>query len=141
MPAAAKSSAPRRPVRRAAPATATKLSAASYLADNGTVKLDDVAATLRLSKGQLAESAGLRRDVLQKASRRDSPKAQSRMREMLEILQRVQDWAGSAAQALAWYRAEPLPAFGGRTAESLVQSGEAKAVRDYLDHVARGGYA
>jgi hypothetical protein len=60
---------------------------------------------------------------------------------MLEIVARVQDWAGSAGQAMAWYRAEPIPAFGGRTAESLVQSGDAKAVRNYLDHVARGGYA
>jgi uncharacterized protein (DUF2384 family) len=139
MPAVAKKPALRRKVK-AAPASA-KLSAAAYLSDNGAVKLEEVATLLRLSKGQLAESAGLKRDVLQKASRRESPKAQGRIREMLEILQRVQDWAGSAAQALAWYHAEPLPAFGGRTAESLVQSGDAKAVRDYLDHVARGGYA
>ena len=60
---------------------------------------------------------------------------------MLEILQRVQLWAGGPAQAMAWYRAEPIPAFGGRTAESLVKSGSASAVRDYLDHLATGGYA
>ena len=44
-------------------------------------------------------------------------------------------------RALAWYRAEPLAAFGGRTAESLVTDGKATAVRDYLDHVATGGFA
>jgi hypothetical protein len=60
---------------------------------------------------------------------------------MLEILGRVADWAGGAYQALAWYRAEPLPAFGGRTAEALVKEGKANAVRDYLDHVALGGFA
>jgi uncharacterized protein (DUF2384 family) len=113
----------------------------AYLDANGLVRIEETASTLRMSKAQLAETAGLDRAVLQKASRRDSPKAQSRLREMLEILQRVQDWAGSAGQAMAWYRAEPIPALGGRTAESLVQSGDAKAVRDYLDHVARGGYA
>jgi hypothetical protein len=42
---------------------------------------------------------------------------------------------------MAWYRAEPIPAFGGRTAEALVKAGEAAAVRDYLDHIAAGGYA
>ena len=42
---------------------------------------------------------------------------------------------------MAWYRAEPIPAFGGRTAESLVKDGKAAAVRDYLDGVALGGFA
>ena len=42
---------------------------------------------------------------------------------------------------MAWYRAEPMPAFGGRTAEALVKSGQAGAVRDYVDHLATGGYA
>ncbi len=42
---------------------------------------------------------------------------------------------------MAWYRAEPIPAFGGRTAEALVKSGSAGAVRDYVDHLATGGYA
>ena len=36
---------------------------------------------------------------------------------------------------------EPIPAFGGRTAEALVKSGNATAVRDYVDHLATGGYA
>ena len=53
----------------------------------------------------------------------------------------VQGWAGGPAQAMAWYRAEPIPAFGGRTAEALVKSGQANAVREYLDHLATGGYA
>src|SRR3546814_17385498 len=60
---------------------------------------------------------------------------------MLEIINLVQGWAGGAAQAMAWYRAEPIPAFGGRTAEALVKSGNATAVRDYVDQLAPGGYA
>jgi hypothetical protein len=47
----------------------------------------------------------------------------------------------SKEQAMAWYRAQPIPAFGGRTAEALVKEGKASAVRDYLDHVAVGGFA
>ena len=60
---------------------------------------------------------------------------------MNEILTRVSAWAGGPAQAMAWYRAEPIRAFGGRTAEQLVKSGEAGALRDYLDSIAIGGCA
>jgi len=63
------------------------------------------------------------------------------LREMLEIISRVSDWAGGKEQAMAWYRAQPLPAFGGRTAEALVKDGKTGAVRDYLDHMAVGGFA
>lgn len=120
---------------------ARRLSLPNLIAPNGTVKLEEAAETLHLSKAQLAETAGLAREVFQKASRRGSPKAQTRVREMLEIIALVQTWAGGPAQALAWYRAEPIPAFGGRTAEALVKSGQATAVRDYIDHLATGGYA
>jgi hypothetical protein len=117
------------------------LSIASFMDERGAVNVDDVADAFSMSKAQLAETAGLAREVFQKASRRDGPKAQSRVREMLEIISLVQAWAGGPAQAMAWYRAEPIPAFGGRTAEALVKSGHATAVRDYVDHLATGGYA
>lgn len=121
--------------------TARRLSLSTLLDAHGTVKVDDAAEAFRMTKAQLADTAGLAREVFQKATRRDSPKAQSRIREMLEIITLVQAWAGGPAQAMAWYRAEPIPAFGGRTAEALVKSGQATAVRDYVDHLATGGYA
>lgn len=118
-----------------------RFSVAGLMDARGAVDVDEVAEAFAMSKAQLAETAGLAREVFQKASRRDGPKAQGRVREMLEIINLVQDWAGGPAQAMAWYRAEPIPAFGGRTAEALVKSGQATAVRDYLDHLATGGYA
>lgn len=118
-----------------------RLSIASLMDERGAVKVDDVADAFAMSKAQLAETAGLAREVFQKASRRSGPKAQTRVREILEIISLVQGWAGGPAQAMAWYRAEPIPAFGGRTAEALVKSGQAVAVRDYVDHLATGGYA
>lgn len=118
-----------------------RLSITGLMDQGGTLDVEEVAQALGLTKAQLAETAGLARETLQKAGRRDGPKAQSRVREMLEILCRIQAWAGGPAQAVAWYRAEPIPAFGGRTAEALVKSGQATAVRDYLDHLATGGYA
>ena len=60
---------------------------------------------------------------------------------MAEILLRVSVWAGGREQAMAWYRAEPIPAFGGRTAEQLVKSGRAGPLRDYLNSIAMGGFA
>ncbi|OYU69754.1 MAG: XRE family transcriptional regulator [Alphaproteobacteria bacterium PA2] len=105
------------------------------------MKVDDLAEAFAMSRAQLADTAGLAREVFQKTRRRNGPKAQTRIREMLEIIYLVESWAGSAAQAMAWYRAEPIPAFGGRTAEALVKSGNAAAVRDYVDHLAEGGYA
>ena len=94
-----------------------------------------------LTKKQLAETIGLAPEALYKRGRRGAAKTQTRLREMAEILLRVSAWAGGREQAMAWYRAEPIPAFGGRTAEQLVKSGQAGALRDYLDSIAMGGFA
>jgi uncharacterized protein (DUF2384 family) len=107
----------------------------------GKLPVEDIAQSFGMSKAQLEETAGLSIDTLYRTNRAGSAKTQARLREMLEIVDRVSDWAGGKNQAMAWYRAEPIPEFGGRTAESLVKDGKATAVRDYLDHVALGGFA
>lgn len=94
-----------------------------------------------LTKKQLAETIGIAPEALYKRERLSATKTQTRLREMNEILTRVAGWAGGPAQAMAWYRAEPIPAFGGRTAEALVKSGQAGPLRDYLDSIALGGFA
>lgn len=109
--------------------------------DDGVLVPGRIADAFGLSTRQLAETIGLKREAFYKSARVRAPKTQARIREMLEIVARVSDWAGGKDQAMAWYRAQPIPAFGGRTAESLVKSGEASALRDYLDHVAMGGFA
>ena len=48
-------------------------------ASNGLLDLDQIVTSYGLTKGQLAETAGLRRDTLQKAARRDAAKTQSRV--------------------------------------------------------------
>jgi len=107
----------------------------------GQVSVDLIAERFGMSKSQLADTIGLKREAVYRAARLEAPKTQARATEMLEIIGRVVDWAGGEKQAIAWYRAEPIAAFGGRTAESLVKEGKATAVRDFLDHVARGGFA
>lgn len=112
-----------------------------FMEPSGMVVIDRVADRFGMSKSQFAETIGVRPAALHRAERASARKTQARATEMLEIIGRVADWAGGERQALAWYRAEPLPAFGGRTAEFLVKEGRAAAVRDYLDHVATGGFA
>ena len=114
---------------------------ANLMNHQGFVTVEKVAATFGMSKGQLAETIGLSREALYKLARLEAPKTQSRLKEMLEIVSRVSGWAGGKEQAMAWSRAQPIAAFGGRTAESLVKDGQAGALRDYLDHIALGGFA
>lgn len=111
------------------------------LLSDAVIGADEVADIFGISKSQLAETVGMNRETFYKHARSEAPKTQTRLREMLEILNRVSAWAGGRHQAMAWYRAQPIAAFGGRTAESLVKSGQATMLRDYLDHIALGGYA
>jgi uncharacterized protein (DUF2384 family) len=112
-----------------------------YTDARGVVDVSRMASGLFISRDQLAKTAGLPTTTVTKRERSLTAKPQSRLREMLEILARVEDWAGGEAQALAWYRAQPIPALDGRTAEALVQDGRAASVRNYLDHLALGGFA
>jgi hypothetical protein len=108
----------------------------------GPSKIVAAAGQLGVSRTQLLETAGVSsRGKSALARTKLDEAAQARVREMLEIVSRISKWAGGNEQAFAWYRAEPIPAFGSRTAESLVKEGKAAAVRDYLDHVAMGGFA
>jgi hypothetical protein len=102
---------------------------------------DLLASQFGVTKRDIAETAGLSVSATYRKSRAATPLSEARLAEMGEILRRVTGWAGGGRQALAWYRAEPIPAFGGRTAESIVKSGKASALRDYLDHLALGGFA
>lgn len=114
---------------------------ATFLDSKGHISVERVAKRFGMSKIQLAETIGLKPETVYRAARLEAPKTQTRATEMLEIVGRIADWAGGEKQAMAWYRAEPIAAFGGRTAESLVKEGKASAVRDYLDHVATGGFS
>ncbi len=115
--------------------------ATRYMDKAGVINVGRLAEALFVSRDQLAKTAGLATTTLRKKDRSTTARPQARLREMLEILDRVDDWAGGEAQALAWYRSQPIPALNGRTAEALVQSGDAALVRGYLDHLALGGFA
>ena len=65
----------------------------------------------------------------------------ARNRSSDQILDMASNLAGSRAKAENWYKAFPIPAFGGVTAEFLVDHGRAKEVRDYLNAVVLGEFA
>ena len=76
-----------------------------------------------------------------RTSRVRARKTQVRLRQMLEILNRVEAATGSPIAAYAWFRAESLPGFGGATPDQLVREGKAEHVHAYLNRIMAGGYA
>lgn len=112
-----------------------------FIRADGRVELSRILGELRITKPQLAASAGLSKDTIAKKGRLESGKSQARLRDFVEIMARVATWAGSFEQAFAWYRAQPIPSFGDRTAEDLVRAGQADLVKSYIARIAAGGYA
>lgn len=100
-----------------------------------------IARELRTTSEEVAASVGLGRDAVQRKERVRSDKTQRRLREMLEILNKVSPRFGSFLMAYAWYRSEPLPGFSGQTAMQLVRSGRSNEVLDYIDAIDAGIHA
>ena len=107
----------------------------------GLVEPDQLSLVLRVTKSELAAASGLSRDAVSKTRRLQAPATQARLREVAEIINRILPWCGSVPQAFAWYRSQPIPAFGDQTAEDLVRSGRSEHLKSYLAGIAVGGYA
>lgn len=109
--------------------------------DEGLFAPRKIADAFRTTSEEIARTAGLGRDAVQRKDRVRSDKTQRRLREMVEIVNKVEPRFGSALMAYAWYRSEPLPGFAGRTAMQLVRDGRADDVLDYIDAVDAGVHA
>ncbi|OYY80470.1 MAG: hypothetical protein B7Y61_15740, partial [Rhizobiales bacterium 35-66-30] len=79
--------------------------------------------------------------AVQRKDRVRSDKTQRRLREMVEVINKVEPRFGSTLMAYAWYRSEPLPGFSGQTAMQLVRNGRVDDVLDYVDAVDVGVHA
>jgi hypothetical protein len=121
------------------------LSSVSFLGDvigpDGGIEPGRFVLLLCITKTELAAATGLSRDAVFKHARVNARATQTRLRDVAEIIARVMPWAGSVAQAFAWYRAQSIPSFGDQTPEDLVKEGRAEAVKAYLSRIAVGGYA
>jgi len=110
-------------------------------ADQGIFAPHKIASAFRTTSEEVARSAGLGRDAVQRKERLRSDKTQRRLREMVEVITKTAPRFGSPLIAYAWYRSEPLAGFSGQTAMKLVQDGRAGDVLDYIDAVDAGVYA
>jgi hypothetical protein len=109
--------------------------------EQGYISPTELAKTLHTTTQSIAAHAGISVSTITKKERVLSVKTQQKLRDVIEILTKAAYWSGSIFQAFAWYISEPIPAFGGLTAENLVVNGDAKIVKVYLEQLALGGYA
>lgn len=110
-------------------------------AEGGQFEPRKIAVALRTTAEEIGLTVGLGKDAMQRRTRVQSDKTQRRLRELVEILNKVEPRFGSELMAYAWYRSEPLPGFDGRTAMQLVQEGKAQQVLEYIDAVDAGVFA
>ena len=109
--------------------------------DNGIFAPRKIADALRTTSEEVARTVGLGKDAIQRKDRIRSDKTQRRLREMIEIINKVEPRFGSPLIAYAWYRSEALSGFSGQTAMQLVRNGRANEVLDYIDAVDAGIHA
>lgn len=83
-----------------------------------------VANALRTTNAEMVSTLGLAKDALTRASQVGAKKTQVRLRQMLEVLNRVEDDTGSLLAAYAWFRGQPLPGFGSATPDQLLRKGK-----------------
>lgn len=112
--------------------------ALAQYADDGLFSPRKLAEAFRTTSEEIARTAGLGKDAVQRSERLRSDKTQRRLREIAEIINKVEPRFGSALIAYAWYRSEPLAGFSGQTAMQLVRDGRANDVLDYIDAVDAG---
>jgi hypothetical protein len=109
--------------------------------DNGFFAPRKIADAFRTTSEEVARTAGLGKDAVQRKDRVRSDKTQRRLREMVEVINKIEPRFGSTLMAYAWYRSEPLPGFSGQTAMQLVRSGRVEEVLEYVDAVDAGVHA
>ena len=117
-----------------------RMNLAQY-SDQGLFAPNKIATAFRTTSEEIARTVGLGKDAIQRKDRVRSDKTQRRLREMVEIVNKVEPRFGSALMAYAWYRSEPLPGFSGQTAMQLVRDGRAEEVLDFIDAVDAGVHA
>ncbi|WP_447894412.1 XRE family transcriptional regulator [Vreelandella sp. GE22] len=107
----------------------------------GFIIADALLEELHITKREFASAIGLSHNAIIRKERLHAVSTQQRLRQTMEILKRIEPWAGSISSAWSWYRTYPISALGDLTPEELVSRGRADDVRAYLSHIAEGGHA
>ena len=109
--------------------------------EDGIISPKLISDALFTTQSDIANTLGLTRSALSHTERRRSEKTQTRLREMLEIIDRAEQFTGSLLASYAWYRSESLSRYGGCTPSRLVREGHADYVHAYFDRKQAGEYA
>lgn len=84
----------------------------------------------------LATQAHVHRNTIGRAPASES--VQRFLREALRVIRAAHDLSGDIGRAIFWYRNEPLPPFGYKTAEQLVSEGRTEDVLRHIGSVEAG---
>jgi uncharacterized protein (DUF2384 family) len=98
-----------------------------------------MAERLRVPMAQMARLAHVSRNTL--TGKADSPVVQKRLGEIARIIGKAAELSGDEGRAIIWFRHQPIPGFGDKTAEELVEAGHAEAVLWHLRGMEEGAYA
>lgn len=91
---------------------------------------------LNIDLQTLAAQAHVHRNTISRAPAAES--VQRFLREALRVLRAATDMSGDIQRAIFWYRNEPLPSFGYKTAEQLVSDGRTEEVLRYIESLEAG---
>lgn len=84
----------------------------------------------------LAGQAHVHRNTISRAPASES--VQKFLREALRFMRAAHDLSGDVGRSIFWYRNEPLPPFGYKTAEQLVIEGRTEDVLRYVSSLEAG---
>ena len=109
--------------------------------ENGVLIPTAIAKQFHVSIEDIATLVDLKIDSLQTDDLIQSETTQTRLREMVKIIEQVIPWCENTNQAYEWYRNESLTSFNDLTAMTLINQGKTDAVVQYLERIDKGGFS
>lgn len=101
---------------------------ARRVADRLGLPLSDLAALIGVARTTLTAKSGTRR-------------VDAALSPLVRIIAMAAEMAGDEGRAAVWFKHQPLPGWGGKTALDLVREGKGTKVLDYLESVRAGVYS
>lgn len=98
-----------------------------------------VSEKLGLPLTELAAMIGVARTTL--TAKSGQRKVDSALSPLVRIIAMAAEMAGDEGRAAIWFKHQPLPGWGGKTALDLVREGKSDRVLDYLESVRAGVYS
>jgi uncharacterized protein (DUF2384 family) len=98
-----------------------------------------VAEQLGVTLSELAKLIGVARNTL--TAKSSARKVDNALSQVVRIIAMASDMAGDDSRAVIWFKHQPIPGWGGKTAYDLVADGKAESVLAYLEAVRSGVYA